>query len=66
MADHFVNELLPYFDQYALSHSLWSPDSRAILLPLVSAAGRDQLVVVPADGSDARAIADGDSGFWSH
>ncbi len=66
LADHFVNELLPYFDQYALSHSLWSPDSRSILLPLVSAAGRDQLTVVPADSSDIRAIADGDSGFWSH
>jgi len=65
LADHFVNELLPYFDQYALSHSLWSPDSRSILLPLVSAAGRDQLTVVPADGWDDRAIADGDSGFWS-
>ncbi len=65
LADHFVNELLPYFDQYALSHSLWSPDSRSILLPLVSAAGRDQLSVVGADGWDARAIADGDSGFWS-
>ena len=65
LADHFVNQLLPYFDQYALSHRLWSPDSESLLIPLVSATGRNQLVVVPADGSDPRAIADGDKGFWS-
>jgi TolB protein len=65
LAGHFVNELLPYFDQYALSHSLWSPDSASLLLPLVDATGRDQLVVIPSDGSASRPIADGDSGFWS-
>ncbi len=65
LAGHFVDSLLPYFDQYALSHRLWSPDSASLLLPLVDPTGRNQLVVVPADGSDARPIADGDSGFWS-
>ena len=25
LGEHFVNELLPYFDQYARSHRLWSP-----------------------------------------
>ena len=65
LADRFVDQLLPYFDQYALSHSLWSPDSESLLMPLVSATGRNQLVVVPADGSDPRAIADGDRGFWT-
>lgn len=65
LADHFVNQLLPYFDQYALSHRLWSPDSASILLPLVDASGRDQVVVVPADGADPRSVADGDKGFWS-
>jgi len=65
LAGHFVNQLLPYFDQYALSHSLWSPDSASVVIPLVSATGRNQLVVVPADGSDPRPIADGDKGFWS-
>jgi TolB protein len=65
LADHFVNQLLPYFDQYALSHRLWSPDGTSILLPLVDNAGRDRLVVVSADGSEPRPIADGVSGFWS-
>jgi len=65
LADHFVNQLLPYFDQYALSHSLWSPDSTSLILPLSSTTGRDQLVVVPADGADPRPIASGNKGFWS-
>jgi len=65
LGSHFVNELLPYFDQYAQSHRLWAPDSASILLPLVDAIGRTRLVVVPADGTDSRPIADGLSGFWS-
>jgi len=65
LADHFVNRLLPYFDQYALSHSLWSPDSTSLVIPLVSTTGLDQLVVMPADGSDPRPIASGNMGFWS-
>ena len=64
LAEHFVSQLLPYFDQYALSHRLWSSDSAAMLLPLVSSSGKDQLVVIPADGSDPRVIADGAKGFW--
>jgi len=64
-ATGFLNELLPFFDQYALSHHLWAPDSTSILLPLVDSNGRTRLVVVPADGTDSRPIADGVSGFWS-
>ena len=47
LADHFVGQLLPYFDQYALSHRLWSPDSTSMLIPLATKAGQDQLVVMP-------------------
>ena len=61
----FVNQLLPYFDQYALSHRLWSPDGASILLPLVDADGTGRLYVVPADGSAPRPVADGVKGFWS-
>ena len=35
LADLFVNQVLPYFDQYALSHRFWSPDSRSLVLPIV-------------------------------
>jgi dipeptidyl aminopeptidase/acylaminoacyl peptidase len=61
----FVNQLLPYFDQYALSHRLWSPDGASILLPLVDADGTGRLYVVPADGTTPRPIANGVKGFWS-
>jgi TolB protein len=65
LADHFVTQLLPYFDQYALSHRLWSPDGTSILLPLVDAGGHDLVAVLPADGSDPRPIANGPKAFWS-
>jgi len=65
LTSHFINQFLPYFDQYALSHRVWSPDSRSLLLPLVDATGRDRLTAVPADSSEALHPYDGDIGFWS-
>ena len=65
LGDHFIAELLPYFDQYALSHRIWSSDGAAILLPLVDETGRTTIDEVPADGTSIRAIADGVSAFWS-
>ena len=60
-----MNQILPYFDQYALSHRLWAPDRASIILPLVDSSGATQIVVVPADGTDSRPIAHGVSGFWN-
>ena len=34
-----VGQFLPFFDQYALSHSVWSPDSGAVVLPMLARAG---------------------------
>ncbi|MBA2381845.1 MAG: hypothetical protein H0V73_07015 [Chloroflexi bacterium] len=65
LGSRFVNELLPYFDQYALSHRLWAPDGSAIVLPLVDDTGRTSLAVLPPDGSDAPRTIDGEIGFWS-
>ena len=61
----FVNQFLPYFDQYALSHRVWSPDSSAIVLPIVDDAGRDRVAVLPADGGEPTLLLEGSSGFWS-
>jgi TolB protein len=65
LSDPFASQVLPFFDQYALSHRLWSPDGASVALPLVGEHGSSQLVIVPADGSDARHIATGAIGFWS-
>lgn len=60
----FLSQFLPYFDQYAHSHRVWSPDSRALVLPM-RLDGRNQIVVIPADGSPYVPIANGDMPFWS-
>jgi TolB protein len=65
LGDVFVTQLLPFFDQYALSHRLWAPDSASIALPLIDGDGETGLVVLRADGSDARRLAAGVAGFWS-
>ncbi|HEY6571582.1 MAG TPA: hypothetical protein VIZ22_14920 [Candidatus Limnocylindrales bacterium] len=61
----FVNQVMPYFDQYALSHRVWAPDGSAILLPLIGDDGEASLAMLPADGSAPRTLAPGSMGFWS-
>ena len=58
-----MNHILPYYDQYALSHRLWAPDSSAIALPL-DADGDDRLFVIPADGSEMTPLESAELGFW--
>ena len=64
LGGQFVNELLPYFDQYALGHRLWSPDSASLVLPLIDESGRATLVDIPADGGASHQVAAGVSAFW--
>ena len=63
-AERFVSSLLAYFDQYALSHRLWAPDSASILMPEVDEVGTTHVIVRYADGSDPIQL-DGDFAFWS-
>lgn len=60
----FLTQFLPFFDQYALSHRLWSPDSMALVLPIIEDE-RPHLYIVPATGRGLRLLADGQMGFWS-
>ena len=62
-----------FFDQYAQSHSLWSPDSRHLIYAGLPPAGRgdqaasrrSQVFVVPADGSaEPKVVVDGNLGIW--
>ncbi|MFC1464450.1 MAG: hypothetical protein ACFLMY_06350 [Candidatus Brachytrichaceae bacterium NZ_4S206] len=67
----FVNYFLPFFDQYALSHRIWSPDSDAVVLPMakrdVDGGERAIVYVVPVRrrGGSPRPIAEGSMAFWS-
>jgi hypothetical protein len=63
-AQGFVSAILAYFDQYALSHRLWAPDSSAILLPEVGEDGTTRVTVRHPDGSDPIQL-DGEIAFWS-
>ncbi len=62
------------FDQYALSHRIWSPDSRAIVFAgVMLKEGQEpsdmlpppSVWMVPIDGGAPRALADGSLAFWS-
>jgi TolB protein len=61
----FASQVLPYFDQYALSHRFWSADSRSIALPVTADDGTAAIVVIPTDGSGTTRVADGVAAAWS-
>ena len=64
LTDTFVSQLLPFFDQYALSHRLWSPDGTSLVLPAIAEGGAGEILVVKADGSDPVRVANGSVAFW--
>jgi TolB protein len=64
VSDAFTQQVLPFFDQYALSHRLWSPDGTAVVVPVVSDDGAVHLTTVRADGTDTHVVTDGSMAFW--
>ena len=64
LGERFVDQLLTYFDQYALSHRIWAPDSASVLLPETEPDGTTRVTVRFADGRPPVAF-DGDIAFWS-
>ncbi len=60
----FLSQFLVFFDQYALSHNLWSPDSEQIVLPIV-ADRENQIVVISAKNGRMNQIGNGHMAFWS-
>ena len=64
-SDVFLNQFLPFFDQYALSHRIWSPVSDALVLPMVDDRGQSGVYVVSLEGGAPLRIADGVMGVWS-
>ena len=60
----FVAQYLPFFDQYARSHRLWSPASDALVLPALDDDGVPTLVRFGVDG-EARPLVPGDLPAWN-
>jgi TolB protein len=60
----FIDQVLTYFDQYALSHRLWAPDSSSFLLPVSDDDGVARVLAVTPDGK-VLARLDGVMAFWS-
>ena len=65
LSDLVLAQFLPFFDQYARSHRLWSPASDAVVLPLQDETGAGHVTIVPVDGSRPRPIGEGVAAFWS-
>jgi TolB protein len=61
----FLSQFLPFFDQYALSHRLWSPASDAIVLPMAGTAGASGIYVVSVESGETTRVAEGTMAFWS-
>lgn len=60
----FLYQFLPFFDQYAKSHAIWSPHSDALVVP-VEIDGQPEVWVIQADGSSVRRVAFGTMATWS-
>jgi Tol biopolymer transport system component len=58
--------VIPFFDQYQRSSTIWSPDSHFIVFTALAADGNSGLFVARSDGDlKPRFIASGDEAFWS-
>lgn len=61
----FLN-VLPYFDQYHQSATIWSPDNNNLVLSFVSSEGSPGIAIVAASGNlEPRLLAPGYLAFWS-
>jgi hypothetical protein len=60
----FLSQFLVFFDQYALSHNLWSPDSEQIVLPIV-VDGENQIVAISTKSGRMHQLGSGHMAFWS-
>jgi TolB protein len=59
-------QLIPYFDQYHQSLTIWSPDSQNLVVSAYSGDGTPGIFVVAASGNlEPRFISEGLMGVWS-
>ena len=58
--------MLPYFDQYHQSATIWSPDNNNLVLSFMGQSGAPGIAVVAASGKlEPRMLAQGYLAFWS-
>lgn len=58
--------VLPYFDQYHQSVTIWSPDSNNLVLSFIDQEGNPGIAIVAASGQlEPRILAGGYLAFWS-
>lgn len=58
--------ILPYFDQYHQSATIWSPDNNNLVLSFLGQSGAPGIAVVAASGNlEPRLLAQGYLAFWS-
>jgi hypothetical protein len=58
--------ILPYFDQYHQSVTIWSPDNNNLVLSFLDNSGNPGIAVVAASGKlEPRLLAQGYLAFWS-
>lgn len=57
--------VLPFFEQFAFSHSFWSPDGQAIVAPGVLGTGRSEVLVHDLAGRSPRPMGEGVLAWWS-
>lgn len=58
--------ILPYFDQYHQSATIWSPDNNNLVLSFLGQSGAPGIAVVAASGNlEPRLLAPGFLAFWS-
>jgi TolB protein len=58
--------MLPYFDQYHQSVTIWSPDSNNLVLSFLNSEGSPGIAIVADSGQmDPRILAEGYLAFWS-
>ncbi len=63
--DQFLN-ILPYFDQYHQSVTIWSPDNNNLVLSFMDSSGNPGIAIVAASGQlEPRLLTQGYIAFWS-
>ncbi|MBL8061540.1 MAG: hypothetical protein JNK32_00855 [Anaerolineales bacterium] len=64
-SEQFTN-LIPYFDQYHQSITIWSPDSNNLVISFIGQSGTPTIAIVPSSGvTEPRFLAEGSLGIWS-